>query len=74
MEIHEKPDSDAEFPMSGNFAAVCYGARSMKDLLEEELILLEGAVVERLRRGGSVPLHPTLVHAPLISPDFLLAC
>jgi S-methylmethionine-dependent homocysteine/selenocysteine methylase len=31
-----------------------------------KLILLEGAVTERLRRDESVSLHPTLVHAPLI--------
>ncbi len=38
----------------------------MNNLLEQKLVLLEAAVIERLRRGGSVPLHPTLVHAPLI--------
>lgn len=39
----------------------------MNTLLENHpLILLEGAITERLRRGGDVQLHNTLVHAPLI--------
>jgi len=39
----------------------------MTNLVEEhELVLLEAAVVERLRRGSNVQLHPDLVHAPLI--------
>lgn len=39
----------------------------MQRLLEQnELVLAEAAVVERLRRGVDVTLHPRLVHAPLI--------
>ena len=42
----------------------------MKALLQTHpLILLEGAITERLRRGGEVPLHNALVHAPLIYDD-----
>jgi S-methylmethionine-dependent homocysteine/selenocysteine methylase len=42
----------------------------MKTLLQQApLILLEGAITERLRRGGEVRLHDTLVHAPLIYED-----
>ncbi len=40
---------------------------SMKQLLENNrLILMEAAIVERLRRNDSISLHPTLVHAPLV--------
>lgn len=39
----------------------------MKDFLQsQKMILLEAAIVERLRRDDDVALHPTLVHAPLI--------
>jgi homocysteine S-methyltransferase len=39
----------------------------MKLLLDKhDLILMEAAVVERLRRGGLVELHPGVVHAPLL--------
>jgi homocysteine S-methyltransferase len=39
----------------------------LKKLLEEyDLILMEGAVNERLRRSDNVELHPVLVSAPLI--------
>jgi S-methylmethionine-dependent homocysteine/selenocysteine methylase len=39
----------------------------MKDLLENhDLILIEAAIVERLRRAGNVRLHPSLEHAALI--------
>lgn len=39
----------------------------MKKLLEEyDLILMEGAINERLRRSKNIELHPTLVSAPLI--------
>jgi S-methylmethionine-dependent homocysteine/selenocysteine methylase len=39
----------------------------MRDLLERnELILLEAAIVEPIRRSGRVELHPELVNAPLI--------
>ena len=39
----------------------------MKVLLaEHDLILMEGAVNERLRRSDNIQLHPTLVSAPLI--------
>jgi len=39
----------------------------MKELIEtNRLILMECAVVERLRRTGKVQLHPSLVNAPLI--------
>ena len=39
----------------------------MKELLKtNRLILMECAVVERLRRAGAAPLHPALVNAPLI--------
>ena len=41
--------------------------KHMRDLLEQDgLVLMEAAVVERLRRAAGVHLHPTLVHAPLI--------
>ena len=33
---------------------------------ERQLILMEAAIVEPIRRGGRVGLHPTLVNAPLI--------
>ncbi|MCB0668324.1 MAG: homocysteine S-methyltransferase family protein [Saprospiraceae bacterium] len=33
---------------------------------KEPLILMEAAVVERIRRSGITPLHPHLVNAPLI--------
>jgi S-methylmethionine-dependent homocysteine/selenocysteine methylase len=40
---------------------------AMRRLLDtHDLVLMEAAVVERLRRGGRVELHPTLAHAPLI--------
>ncbi len=39
----------------------------MRDLLDShELVLMEAAIVERLRRGGDVALHETLTNAPLI--------
>jgi S-methylmethionine-dependent homocysteine/selenocysteine methylase len=39
----------------------------MRQLLDRHnLILIEAAVVERLRRSGNVELHPVLVHAALI--------
>jgi S-methylmethionine-dependent homocysteine/selenocysteine methylase len=39
----------------------------MKTLLQEHnLILMEAAIVERLRRTGVVELHPGLVHAALV--------
>ena len=39
----------------------------MKTIIEKnKLILMEGAVVERLRRSDKVNLHPLLVNAPLI--------
>lgn len=39
----------------------------MKDLLENnKLLLMEAAIVERLRRSATIQLHPSLVHAPLI--------
>jgi hypothetical protein len=42
----------------------------MKSLLEKHnLILMEAAVVERLRRAGRVALHPDLVHAAFIYDD-----
>jgi S-methylmethionine-dependent homocysteine/selenocysteine methylase len=42
----------------------------MRELLDRnELVLMEAAIVEPLRRGGRVELHPTLVNAPLIYED-----
>ena len=42
----------------------------MKTLLEKnDLILIEAAIVERLRRSGRVKLHPSLMHAALIYDD-----
>jgi homocysteine S-methyltransferase len=42
----------------------------MKSLLENHnLILMEAAIVERLRRAGRVALHPDIVHAGLIYDD-----
>jgi hypothetical protein len=38
-------------------------------LSEQNLILTEGAIVERLRRSGRVALHPTLACVPLIYDD-----
>ncbi len=39
----------------------------MRELLDgHDLILMEAAIVEPVRRGGKVGLHPTLVNAPLI--------
>jgi homocysteine S-methyltransferase len=39
----------------------------MKTLLDNnELILMEASIVERLRRSKDIQLHPTLVHSPLI--------
>jgi S-methylmethionine-dependent homocysteine/selenocysteine methylase len=39
----------------------------MNNLLKKhKLVLMEAAIVERLRRSMSVQLHPSLVHAPLI--------
>lgn len=39
----------------------------MKNLLQNnELILMEASIVERLRRSKDIQLHPTLVHSPLI--------
>ena len=35
-------------------------------LAQAPLVLTEGAIVERLRREQHVPLHPSLVNAPLI--------
>ncbi len=45
--------------------------RSQNETIEEiisenDVILMEAAIVERLRRSAAVSLHPTLVHAPLI--------
>ena len=43
---------------------------TMKSFIEEhDLILMEAAIVERLRRDSSIMLHPNLVHAPLIYDD-----
>jgi S-methylmethionine-dependent homocysteine/selenocysteine methylase len=42
----------------------------MKNLIENNnLILIEAAIVERLRRSGQVELHPSLVHALFIYSD-----
>jgi homocysteine S-methyltransferase len=42
----------------------------MKELLaRDDLILMEAAIVEPLRRGGKVDLHPTLVNAALVYED-----
>ncbi len=42
----------------------------MKNLIEKNnLILIEAAIVERLRRSGQVELHPSLVHAGFIYDD-----
>lgn len=42
----------------------------MKTLIEKNnLILIEAAIVERLRRAGQVELHPSLVHATFIYDD-----
>jgi homocysteine S-methyltransferase len=42
----------------------------MKTLLENhDLILMEAAIVERMRRAGRVALHPGIVHAGLIYDD-----
>jgi len=37
-----------------------------KLLTDNDIILMEAAIVERLRRSESIDLHPSLVHAPLI--------
>ena len=43
---------------------------TMKDLIEQNnLILIEAAIVERLRRAGRVELHPSLVHATFVYDD-----
>lgn len=42
----------------------------MRELLDgHDLILMEAAIVEPIRRGGRVDLHPTMVNAPLIYDD-----
>jgi len=42
----------------------------MKILIDKNnLILIEAAIVERLRRSGQIELHPSLVHAPFIYDD-----
>jgi len=42
----------------------------MQKLLDDNgLVLMEAAIVERLRRSGDVELHPVLVNAPLIYDD-----
>ena len=42
----------------------------MKQLIEDSpLILMEAAIVEQLRRSGSLKLHQSLVNAPLIYDD-----
>ena len=42
----------------------------MQELIEQnKFILMEGAVVETLRRSPDIELHPTLVNAPLIYDD-----
>ena len=38
-------------------------------LKDNQLILMEAAVVERVRRDSGIHLHPRLVHAPLIYDD-----
>ncbi len=38
-------------------------------LKNNKMILMEGAVVEQLRRKDGISLHPELVHAPLIYDD-----
>jgi homocysteine S-methyltransferase len=39
----------------------------MQELFNNDsLILMEAAIVERLRRSADIKLHPTLVNAPLI--------
>jgi S-methylmethionine-dependent homocysteine/selenocysteine methylase len=43
---------------------------TMKNLIEQNnLILIEAAIVERLRRSGQVELHPSLVHGVFIYSD-----
>jgi S-methylmethionine-dependent homocysteine/selenocysteine methylase len=42
------------------------GSGMNKWIQTQDLVLLEAAVIERLRRGSTVTLHPTLVSAPLI--------
>jgi homocysteine S-methyltransferase len=37
-----------------------------KLIKNNQLILMEGAVIEQLRRSGKVQLHPTLINAPLV--------
>jgi len=40
---------------------------AMKELLERnELVLMEAAIVEQLRRSDAIELHPRLINAPLI--------
>ncbi len=42
----------------------------MKSFLEKHnFILMEAAIVERLRRANDISFHPNLVHAPLIYDD-----
>jgi len=42
----------------------------MESILEKHnLILMEAAIVEQLRRASGIRLHPNLVHAPLIYDD-----
>jgi S-methylmethionine-dependent homocysteine/selenocysteine methylase len=42
----------------------------MKSFIEKHnLILMEAAIVEQLRRAGGIRLHPNLVHGPLIYDD-----
>jgi homocysteine S-methyltransferase len=37
---------------------------------ENDLILMEAAVIERLRRADNVKLHPALLNAPLIYDSY----
>lgn len=41
----------------------------MKNFIEKKFILIEAAVVERLRRAGRVELHPSLMQATFIYDD-----
>ena len=42
----------------------------MKSFIEKhDLILMEAAIVEQLRRADGIRLHPNLVHGPLIYDD-----
>ncbi len=55
------------YKTAANAGVSCYRiGEIVQDILDKRFVLVEAAIVERVRRDYSIDLHETLVHAPLI--------